>query len=547
MIARTVHIRRTLIWIVVLALLLAACGGGAEQAQDSAAPQASTDGTAGPASGAAAAGASTVAAEPAVSEDSPQGDATLNIALSADPPSLDPAASSALVDRQVHNSLYDKLLDLDATGKIVPMLATKYDVSKDGLTYTFTLREGVKFHDGTPFDAESVKFNIERSQAEDSPRANELQAVKSVQVVNPTTVKLTLKERFAPLLSVLTDRSGMMVSPTAAKKLGKDFLTKPVGTGPFTFQKRITGDSITLVRNEQYWRTGFPKAKQVVYRVFEDANTALVNLRSGQVDFTDGLPSKEVPGLQKDAQFKVYNEPGLGYQGIYLNTKAKPFDNKNVRKAVDMMIDREALVQALFGNTAIPGHSPFAKSHFAYGESDKYPKPDAAAAKKLLADAGMSNVTFTMKTGTAVANTQLAALIQNFLKPAGITMQIEKLEFGTLLEQAEAGNFQAVALGWSGRTDPDQNLYDFMVTGGRNNDSGYSNPTVDKQLKLGRHESDPAKRKAAYDKVMEILHDDVPYVYLYHTNNVFGSRAGVTGFQYVPDGIIRTVGMSKQQ
>lgn len=544
MVAGINNIRRSLIWLVV-ALLLAACGGGDQQAQEPAAPQAATDGTAEPASGAAA-GASTAAAEPAGSGDTPQGDATLNIALSADPPSLDPAASSALVDRQVHNSLYDKLLDLDASGKIVPMLATKHTVSEDGLTYTFTLREGVKFHDGTPFNAEAVKFNIERSQAEDSPRANELQAVKSVQVVNPTTVKLTLSEPFAPLLSVLTDRSGMMVSPTAAKKLGKDFLTKPVGTGPFTFQKRITGDSITLVRNGQYWRTGFPKAKQVVYRVFEDANTALVNLRSGQVDFTDTLPSKEVPGLEKDAQFKVYNQPGLGYQGIYLNTKAKPFDNKNVRKAVDMMIDREALVKALFGTTAIPGHSPFAKSHFAYGESDKYPKPDAAAAKKLLADAGMSNVTFTMKTGTAVANTQLAALVQNFLKPAGITMQIEKLEFGTLLEQSEAGNFQAVALGWSGRTDPDQNIYDFIVTGGRNNDSGYSNPTVDKQLNIGRQESDPAKRKAAYDKVMAILHEDVPYVYLYHTNNVFGSRAGVTGFQYAPDGIIRTVNMSKQ-
>jgi peptide/nickel transport system substrate-binding protein len=211
-----------------------------------------------------------------------------------------------------------------------------------------------------------------------------------------------------------------------------------------------------------------------------------------------------------------------------------------------LLIDRDALVKVVFAGTSTPGHSPFAPTHFAFGDSDKYDKPNVDQAKKLLADAGATNVAFTLKTGTSPVNAQVAQLIQNFLKPAGIDMQIEKVEFGTLLEQSDKGDYQASQLGWSGRPDPDQNIYDFMITGGANNDSQFSNPTVDEQLKVARSESEEAKRKAAYDQVMQILHDEVPYIYLYHTNNVFAMRAGVSGFTYVPDGIIRAVNMSKQ-
>jgi peptide/nickel transport system substrate-binding protein len=261
---------------------------------------------------------------------------------------------------------------------------------------------------------------------------------------------------------------------------------------------------------------------------------------------TNVLPPKEVPGLQSDNKFVVVNEQGFGYQGIYLNTKQAPFDNKNVRKAVDLLINRDSLVKVMFGDTATPGHAPFSETNLAYGESDKYEAPNVEQAKQLLAESGVSNVSFTMKTGTSPANAQLAQLVQNFLQAGGINMQIEKVEFGTLLEQGETGNFQALQLGWSGRPDPDQNIYDFIVTDGSNNDSQYSNPQVDDLLRQARAESDETKRKALYDQVMQILHDDVPYVYLYHQNNVFGMRSNIGGFTYVPDGIIRTTQLTKQ-
>ena len=552
---------------LLLVLLLAACGGtsggttgtnsggsGSQAGATTSAGNGTTGGTATTASGEAAGGATTASGNAGATAASGnagaagggQGSSTINISLSADPPKLDPSLSTALVDRMVFNSIFDKLVDLDAKGKIVPMLATEWKLSDDKLTYTFTLREGVKFHDGTDFNADAVKFNLDRDMVPTSARRNELQAVKSIDVVDPKTIKITLKAPFAPFLSVLTDRAGMMVSPKAAKEMGDQFLTKPVGTGPFKFQDRVKGDHITLVRNENYWQKGLPKAAKIVYKVFTDANTALVNLRSGQVDFTDTLPSKEVPSLKQDSKFTVINQPGFGFQGIWLNVKQAPLDKKEVREAIAMLVNRDALVKVMFGETATPGNSPFAPSHFAFGDSDKYAKPDVAQAKALLAKAGTPSVSFTLKTGTSPANAQLAQLVQNFLQPAGINMKIEKVEFGTLLDQLDKGNFQAAQIGWSGRPDPDQNIYDWFITGGSNNNGGYSNPQVDELLKQARAENDEAKRKAAYDKAVQIIHDDAPYVFIYHPNNLFGLRANVTGFTYVPDGIIRTVNLSKQ-
>jgi peptide/nickel transport system substrate-binding protein len=536
-----------------LVLVLAACGGGGNggtsgtAGQQAASPAGSPATTAGSPATTAGSPATTAGSPAADAAGTPQECANVNISLSADPPMLDPARSSALVDRQVLNSVFDKLIDLNAEGDMVPMLATEWQVSDDNLTYTFKLRDDVTFHDGTQFDAEAVKFNLERGMAEESPRRNELVVIESIEVVDPTTVEVTLKEPFAPFLSVLTDRSGMMASPTAVQEAGDNFSSQPIGSGPFKFQERVTGSTITLARNEDYWQEGLPKAESITYKIFTDANTALVNLRSGQVDVTDVLPPKEVPALQNDPQFVVVNEPGLGYQGIYLNTTQPPFDNPNVRKAFDLMIDREALVKVLFGETATPGHSPFSEAHFAHGESDTFEKPNVEQAKQLLAEAGASNVSFTMKTGTSAANAQLAQVVQSMLQPAGFNMQIEKVEFGTLLEQGETGNYQALQLGWSGRPDPDQNIFDFIVTGGRNNDSRYANPAVDDLLRQARAEGDEAARKTLYDQVMQTLHEDVPYVYLYHQNNVFGMTDNVTGFTYVPDGIIRTVGLCKQQ
>ncbi|HEU4963593.1 MAG TPA: ABC transporter substrate-binding protein [Bacilli bacterium] len=471
---------------------------------------------------------------------------TLNISLDSDPPKLDPSLSTSLVDRMVFQSIYDKLVDLDENGKIVPMLAEKWDISEDKKTYTFHLRQGVKFQDGTDFNAEAVKFNFERNMQESSTRRTEMQEVDKINVIDANTISVTLKHPFAPFLSIFTDRSGMMVSPAAVEKYGEDYLNHPVGTGPFVFKERVKGSSITLEKNPNYWQDGLPHLDKVVYKVINDPNVALMNLKSGQVDITNKFPFKEIATTKNDPKITVVDETGVGYQGLHLNTTKAPFDQKELRQAVDLLIDRDAIVKVVLSGAGSPAHSPFAPSHFAYGESDKVAKPNVEQAKELLKKAGKADgFSFTLLLGTSPTNQQVGQMIQNMLKPAGITVNLEKVEFGALLEKSKSGDYDAAALGWSGRPDPDQNIFDFTVTGGHNNYSNYSNEEVDALLAEARAETDEAKRKSLYDDAMKILNDEVPYVYFYHDHNVFGLSKQVQGFTYVPDGLIRTVNLSK--
>jgi len=472
---------------------------------------------------------------------------TLNIALSADAPKLDPSLSSSVYDRYIFQSIFDKLVDLDKDGKIVSMLADKWDISADGLNYVFTLHPGVKFQDGTDFNAEAVKFNFDRNMENASPRKNELSEVNSVTAVDPLTVKVVLKHPFTPFLSILTDRSGMMVSPTAVKKSGVNFANNPVGTGPFSFKEKIKGSTITLVKNQNYWQKGLPHLDQVVYKIITDSNVAAVNLKSGQVDMTDWrFPTKEIENFKTISNMTVLSQSGQGYIGFYLNVTKPPFDQKELRQAIDILIDRDAMVKLIKNGAATPGRSPFSPGNLAFGDSDKYQQPNLAKAKALLTKAGKPDgFTFTYKTGTSPDNQRSAEMIQSMLKPAGITMNIEKLEFGTMLDQTQKGNFEASATSWSGRPDPDQNVYDQNVTAGPQNYSKYSNPQVDKLLQDARKELDSGKRKVIYDQAMAIINEELPYIYLYHENNVFGISNKVKGFELISDGLIRTVKLSK--
>ncbi|GAC1321371.1 MAG: ABC transporter substrate-binding protein [Chloroflexota bacterium] len=471
---------------------------------------------------------------------------TINIALVSDINTLDPAVSTSYYDRQILNNIMDKLFDLDAKGRIVPVLATGYRVSKDRKTYTLTLRKGVKFQDGTPFNAQAVKFNLDRyRQASSAPRAVELKLVDSVTATSMYSVKITLSEPFAPLISILTDRSGMMVSPKAVQDAGAGFALHPVGTGPFVLQDRVKGDHITLVRNPHYWRKGYPKASRVIIKFFTDPNTQLVNLQSGQVDFIDSVTSQNVSTVQHDRALRLVEKSGYGWGGFWLNTKAPALSNKLVREAISLLIDRKQYVKVVAGKTAIPANSPFGPGELAYGPWDKAPRANVKAAKQRLARAHATGITFTYATTTAPISLQGAQIIQNMLQAGGITMKIQTEDFTALLDQVSKHNFEAAAVAWSGRPDPDQNAYNHFLTGGPNNYGQYSSVNTDRYLNLGRRQIDSKKRKADYAKVAQQLTSDVPYVFLAHANNSFAMKANLKGYTYVPDGIIRMVGMTR--
>ncbi len=477
----------------------------------------------------------------------PKKDVVINIALNADPPKLDPHQSSALVDRQVFQSLFDKLVEFDKDLKIVPMLAEKWDISADGLTYTFTLRKGVKFHDGTEFNADAVKYNFDRMMDPKfvSPRKTEINSVEKVTVVDPNTVKLQLKQPNASLLSVLADRAGMIVSPTAAKAAGLDFLNNPVGTGPFKFKERVKGDSITLVKNENYWQAGLPKAAGIVYKTVTDENVKLVNLQAGQLDIIDTVPAKQVPALASDARVKIAKGPSLQYQGLWLNVTKGPLADKRIRQAIDLAIDRAALVKVVFGDVAVPGWSPFAPGT-PMGDSFPAPARDLEKAKRLVAETGAAGaVNISLRVSPSPTNQQIAQVVQSMLAEANIKITIEQEEFGALLKRLGDKNYDMAQVGWSGRPDPDGNIYAFLITGSGNNYSGYSNPKVDQLLGDARKPSDMAQRKPVYEQIVKIAHDDVPYVYLWHPLVVMGLGPTVQGYVSVPDGMIRTANLTK--
>lgn len=476
-----------------------------------------------------------------------QGDYILRIALNADPPKLDPHQSTALVDRQVFQSLFDRLVDLDKDLNITPMLAEKWTVSDDGKSYTFNLRKDVKFHDGTDFNAEAVKYNFDRmfDPAMNSPRKGEISMLDKVTVVDPSTVKVDLKVPFAGFLYALTDRAGMIVSPEAAKKAGLDLLNNPVGTGPFKFKERVKGDSITLVRNDKYWKKGLPLAAGVVYKTVIDENVKLVNLQSGQLDIIDTVPAKQVPQLKTDNRVQLSLGPSLQHQGVWINTTKAPLNNKLVRQALDAAIDRKALVQVVFGETALPAVGPFAPNTPA-NDGAAIPTKDLAKAKKLLADAGLANgFSTTLKVAPSPVNQQIGQVLQSMWAEAGIKVEIQQEEFGQLLEKFTNGNYDLGQLGWSGRPDPDGNIYNFVKTGASNNYAKFSNATVDKLLDDARVPTDMAKRKAIYTDLMKVVREETPYLYLWHPLDVKALGPTVKGFVAYPDGMIRTVSVSK--
>src|SRR5476649_2823233 len=245
---------------------------------------------------------------------------TLRIGLAEDPDVLDPTLARTFVGRIVFSSLCDKLFDIDEKLAIVPQLATGYEWSADSKTLTLKLRRGVTFHDGEKFDAAAVKFNIERHKTmPGSNRRGELAPVASVEVLDPATVRLNLTAPFAPLLAILTDRSGMMVSPKAAQAEGDKFGAKPVCSGPFKFNERVAQGRIVLDRFPNYWNKGAIHFDKVTYEPFVDQTVKLANLKSGQLDLIERMAPSDVAGLKSDSRFKIAKIVEIGYQGITFN------------------------------------------------------------------------------------------------------------------------------------------------------------------------------------------------------------------------------------
>jgi len=476
---------------------------------------------------------------------------TLRIGLAEDPDILDPTLARTFVGRIVFAGLCDKLLDLDEKLNIVPQLATSYEWSSDNKTLTLKLRSGVTFHDGEKFDAQAVKFNLERHKnMQGSNRRGELAVVSSVEAADPMTVRIHLSAPFAPLLAVLTDRAGMMVSPKAAQAAGDKFGAHPVCSGPFRFVERVAQGRIVLERFADYWDKGAIHFERIVYLPIVDATVRLANLRSGQLDFIERLAPSDVPALKSDARFRIARIVEIGYQGITINTGKSELAQKNalgkdarVREAFELSLDRDAIVKVAMEGEAQPGNQWVAPTNRYYAKSVPIPKRNVERAKQLLKEAGVPNASFTLMTPTTSDAQRLAEVVQAMAKEAGFDVKIQSTEFATSLNLADKGQFEAYALAWSGRADPDGNLQTFIACKGPLNTSGYCVPEVDEAIEKSRTTLDPAQRAKYYEVVAAHVAKDRPIVYLYHRNWLWAHSAKLTGLRTVPDGMVRVQGL----
>ena len=387
---------------------------------------------------------------------------TLRIGLAEDPDVLDPTLARTFVGRIVFAGLCDKLVDIDENLKIVPQLATSWQWSADNKALTMKIRQGVTFHDGEKLDAEAVKFNIERHKSmAGSNRKGELALVTSVDVVDPYTVRLNLSKPFAPLLAQLADRAGMMVSPKAAKAEGEKFGAHPVCSGPFKFVERVAQDRIVLERFANYWDKGSIHFDKVVYLPIVDSTVRLANLKSGQLDLIERVAPSDMAAIKSDSKLKAASVVEIGYQGLTINVGKSDQAQKNplgkdprVREALELALDRDAIVQVAMEGEAVAGNQWVAPTNSWYVKSHPIPKRDVARAKQLLAQAGVPNPTFTLMTPTTSDAQRVAQVVQAMAKDAGFDVKIQSTEFSTSLDMADKGQFDAYVLAWSGRADP---------------------------------------------------------------------------------------------
>ena len=475
---------------------------------------------------------------------------TLRIGLAEDPDILDPKLARTYVGRIVFASFCDKLFDIDEKLDVVPQLALGYETAPDGLSVTIKLRAGVKFHDGEQFNADAAKYSLERHMTmAGSFRRPELAAVDRVEVVDPLTIKIVLKAPFAPLIAQLTDRSGMMVSPKAATAAGDKFGLHPVCAGPYKFVERVPQDRIVGEKFADYWNKDNVHIDRVVFLPISDDTVRLADLKSGGLDLIERASATDIKDIRADPKLRLATALGLGYMGIDIG-KGERANNPlgksaAVRQALDAAIDREALDQVVFNGEFVPGDQWVNPENFYYQQNFPVPKRDVTKAKALLKQAGVTtpfDVDFMVPKGAEPQS--VAEVIQAMAAEIGINMKIRVTEFATSLKQAEAGEYEAYLLDWSGRSDPDGNLYSFYKCKAPLNYTGLCNADVDKLLDESRVPSDRALRKAIYEKLTRLLLDDAPIIYLYHRRTLIAHTARLEGYRQLPDGMVRVVGLT---
>lgn len=490
------------------------------------------------------------------------GEKTLVFARGGDSESLDPGSTSDGESSRVTRQVLETLIDFAPDSfELEPGLAKEWEVSDDGLKYTFYLQEGVKFHDGTDFNAEAVKINFDRfadpeheyafadhdyvyfmySAMFGGHKGDEGHVVDEVVVVDDHTVEFNLNTPLGFFLQNMGMTYFAITSPAALEEYGPEINENPVGTGPFKFISWTKDDSIILEKNEDYWKEGLPKLDRLIFEVIPDNAARLIALRSGDIDIMDGLNPDDAAGVEADDDLTLYarDENNFGYVGF--NVQSEPLDNHLLRQAISHAIDREAIVDALYAGYGTVAKNPLPPSYLGYNDDVEGYQYDVEKAKEVLAEAGYEDGLEIDLWTMPVARPYMpdpektAEIIQNNLAEIGITVNIVREEWAPYLEKTAVGEHQIYMLGWSGTNgDPDYFLSSLLHGDliGDSNREFYQNDKVDQLLNDGKVEIDQEKRTDIYKEAQEIIAEDVPMVPLVHSTPVMASSSTVKN--YVP-------------
>ena len=475
---------------------------------------------------------------------------TLRFALDFDPDSLDPAVSNSYIERAVATSMCDTLIGLDKNLTLVPELATGWEWSADRLALTLHLRPGVQFQDGAPMDAEAVRANFERYRtAPYSNRRTELKPVVGEDVLDPQTIRIRLSAPYAPLLALMANRPGEMLSPRILDQPKDAIAAHPVCAGPFAFVERVAQDHITLQRFPGYWNAGAVKLDRIEFRIMVDSNVRLVNLQSGAIDIANRLAATDVAAVQANPKLRVATAPSIGFEMLSFNLGRgaqadTPFAHDvRIRQAFAKAIDREGINQAVFDGRFIPSNQMQAPGNAWYDPAYPVPPRDLPGAKALLAAAGVPHPKLTLLTTDSPTDVQVGEVIQSMVAEAGFDLSLQKGEAVAQTSAATAGDYQAYLVIWSGRPDPDGNIGTWTRCGAPLNWTGWCSKAMDAALDRGAAAPDDAARKAAYHDANGIWMADLPYLPLYHFTWFWGLSSKVTGFTPRPDGLIKPIGL----
>jgi peptide/nickel transport system substrate-binding protein len=486
----------------------------------------------------------------------------LVVGLNQDPDILDPTLARTYVGRIVFSHICEKLYEIDEKLVIHPQLAADMPQYADGgRTMTIKLRSGVKFNDGSAMTAESVKFSLDRHiTLKGSNRRSELGSVETVEVVDPSTIRLRLKAPAAQLLAQLTDRAGMPVSPAAVQKHGDNFGTAPVCVGPWQYVERVAQDRIVVEKSRHYFDQSAAKFDRVVFKIIPDDNVRMANLRSGDIDLTHQVTPTDAVALKREGRFEVPSVTGIGYNSITINLRNKtgktnppgdlgtPLANDpRVREALELSLDREAIVQVVYDGQYTPGCTPIAPISPFFDKSRKCPARDVARAKKLLADAGLaSGYSFELVVVNNPQQRRVGEVIQQMAKDVGFNITLRPQEFASSLNDNDAGKHQAFLIGWSGRVDPDGNIHQIQACKGTLNATLACDEKVDALLDKAREVSDLNQRRALYREAIDLFTARRNIIYIYHPHYIAAHAKNLKGYKAVPDGLMRVKGTSWQ-